>query len=182
MKDYLSELEPEEIMNKDGRVFVFLKGLERLAHERGIKGTMSVVRAAAKEYAAVTYAYTFADGDSLITFEGSADACPENCNEGFDRYLVAIAESRAKSRALRTAFNITACSVEELGPTITSSEPEPAKDHQLHNIKHLMKEKDIGLERVAAILKRKNLKDIKDISREEAIMLIGKLNKEKSNG
>jgi hypothetical protein len=170
VKDYLAELKDDELLNTNGKIFVYLKGLERLAHERGIQSTASHIVSASPDFAAVTYRYTFKDGTA---FDGSADAKPSNCKKGFDLYLAAMAESRAKSRALRTAFNITICSVEEISEI--AGEAEPAKDYQLQNIKLMMESKSVELTRVGEWTKRK-LKDLKELTRDEAILVIGKLN------
>ena len=141
--DYNKDLKEDEFKYEKGRPFVYLKGLERLAKERGVTyarptnvmqlGTSGVL---------ITYEYSFQDGRS---YAGTADATTKNCDGNFKLYLSAMAESRAKARALRTAFGITTCSVEEKSDMTIKQDPElgPIGDEQIHLIKMMFKIKKI---------------------------------------
>lgn len=188
MKDYMQELKEDEVVEKDGGgKLVYLKGLERLARERGItQQTSQVVSAPSKDnpYATVTVGYEFRDaaddgGFVYRTYQASADASDKNCEGNFKLYPVAMAESRAKARALRNAFGISACSVEEVKDIDEVIQSPPCSDPQQYLIKKLLKEKNVSLSDAGQLISIANLKDIQDLNRDEASKLIGKLQKVK---
>lgn len=179
LKDWFKELNKDETMEKDGKTFVFLRGLERLAKERGIRSAVSQVVACPTPQspcAVVTFSYLFEDGR---LYSSSADATPKNCDKGFGLYTVAMAESRAKARALRTAFGISACSVEEVSFNATEEDEDTAisNDQQKFLIKHLAKKHDISVEDIISLCKID--KDLDDLSKAEAKIVIARLNKNK---
>lgn len=186
-KDYMSELKEDEILEKEGGgKLVYLKGLERLARERGIiQQTSHVVSAPSKDnpYATVTVGYTFRDvegEDAIIrSYEASADASDKSCEGNFKLYLVAMAESRAKARALRNAFGISACSVEEIKDIDEVIQSPPCTDAQQHLIKHLLKEKNVSVGDAGQLISIGNLKNIQELRKDEASKLINKLQKVK---
>lgn len=168
----MSELTPDEVFEqKDGKKLVFLKGLERLARERGVVEYKSKVITASADFAAVTASYLFSDN---VLYEGSADAHKGNCNKGYEIFTVAISESRAKARALRSAFGISACSVEEI---VESSPPSTDAQHGL--IKHLMKEKGVLLKDAFKLIKVEDADELGQLTKDEASGLINKLQKVK---
>jgi hypothetical protein len=175
-KDWNKALRPEEILKKDGREYVFLRGLERLAKERGISEATSRILATPSPEspcAVVTYGFRFYDGGY---YEGSADATINNCDKGFRLYLTAMAESRAKARALRTAFGISLCSVEEIAaePVEEDETQVSANDQQKFLIKHLATKGNIPM---TEVLKSANVENIDDLTKSEAKGLIATLNK-----
>lgn len=178
--DYVALLNEDEIKEEDGRKFVYLRGLERLAKERGIANA-SVVNLQPVSFGSVvgilcTYQYAFWDG---AFYHGSADATVKNCEGNFTNFLTAMAESRAKARALRTAFGITLCSVEEkadAGAVVISGESEssPIEDHQATAIKFLGREKGLSESDIVALIGKKV--EISKLTRKDARDLIAKLN------
>ena len=176
--DYNKDLKEDEFKHEKGRPFVYLKGLERLAKERGVLyarptnvmqlGTSGVL---------ITYEYSFEDGRS---YAGTADATTKNCDGNFKLYLSAMAESRAKARALRTAFGITTCSVEEKSNMTVVQDPElgPIGDEQIHLIKMKATELNLSKSELFAMLQvPRNLSDLKKLTKEEGLEIIGALNK-----
>ena len=176
--NYADDLKKNEVYEKDGDQFVYLRGLIRLAHERGIKETNSQVRqspAAEHPVAVVTYGYTFMDG---AHFEASADAHQKNTKAGMDIYLTAIAEARAKARALRDAFNISLCSVEEIG-SVESRDNEPIDSSQIQGIKMLMRRKEMNKVQTMAIIGNEEAQELSDLSKNDGRLLMKKLNEYK---
>jgi hypothetical protein len=176
--DYNKDLKEDEFKHEKGRPFVYLRGLERLAKERGVQyarptnvmqlGTSGVL---------VTYEYSFDDGRS---YAGTADATTKNCDGNFKLYLSAMAESRAKARALRTAFGITTCSVEEKSNMTIAQDPElgPIGDEQIHLIKLKATELGLGKQDLFKMLEvPRNLTDLKKLTKEEALEILAALNK-----
>ena len=176
--DYNKDLKEDEFKHEKGRPFVYLKGLERLAKERGVLyarptnimqlGTSGVL---------VTYEYGIEDGRC---YAGTADATTKNCDGNFKLYLSAMAESRAKARALRTAFGITTCSVEEKSDMTVAQDPElgPIGDEQIHLIKMKAVEFNLTKFDLFEMLEvPRKLSDLKKLTKEEGLEIIGQLNK-----
>jgi hypothetical protein len=179
--DYTSLLTTSEIKEEDGRQFVYLRGLERLAKERGIVSAMCVRLDEMKHNKGIicTYQYGFKDG---CIYHGSADATPGNCEGDFGAYLTAMAESRAKARALRTAFGISMCSVEEKADVVVIEDAGSTsiEDHQLQAIKFLAKQKELGKDDVLGLLsKPRAVGDMRELTKEEGRELISRLNEQK---
>lgn len=176
--DYADDLKKNEIYEKDGDQFVYLRGLLRLAHERGIKRTSSkVAQAPAVEHpvAVVTYGYEFEDGAYI---EATADAHSKNVNKNMEVYLTAIAEARAKARALRDAFNISLCSVEEIG-TVESRDNEPIDASQIQGIKMLMKRQSLNIVDTLGLIERVDIVDLSELTKADGRLLMKKLNEYK---
>lgn len=176
--DYTSLLTLKEIKEEDGRQFVYLRGLERLAKERGIMNAICIRLEEKKDSSGVmiTYQYGFVDG---CIYQGSADATKANCDGNFGTYLTAMAESRAKARALRTAFGISMCSVEEKADIVVMEDTDNSaiEDHQLQAIKFLATNKGLGKDEVLAILaKPRPIGDMRELTKEEGRELIKSLN------
>lgn len=178
--NYVEDLKKNEIYEKDGDQFVYLRGLKRLAAERGIKRTSSkVVQAPAVEHpvAVVTYGYEFEDG---VYYEASADAHQKNTKPEMAIYLTAIAESRAAARALRDAFNISLCSVEEIG-SVESRDNDPIDDMQVQGIKVLAKRKGLNSSEILGLI-GKNDVSLEDLTKAEGREIMKKLNSYKKKG
>lgn len=173
--DYVKDLRKNEVYEKEDEHFVYLRGLQRLARERGIKSTTSkVVQCPATDHpvAVVTYGYEFEDGAS---YEASADAHQKNVKPEMVIYLTAIAEARAKARALRDAFGISLCSVEEIG-TGEQRENEPIDETQIQGIKLLMKRKGLFTPSALALIDRADVTELNELSKTDGRLLMKKLN------
>jgi hypothetical protein len=174
--NYVEDLTKNEISEKGDDQFVYLRGLLRIAHERGIKRTNSrVVQAPSKDHpvAVVTYGYEFEDG---AYFEASADAHSKNVKESMVPYLTANAEARAKARALRDAFRISLCSVEEIGSVETTNEEnDPIDDSQIQGIQVVAKRKGLTVKDALALISKTDV-EISELSKTEGRTLMKKLN------
>jgi hypothetical protein len=173
--NYVEDLKKNEISERDGDQFVYLRGLLRLAHERGIRRTSSrVTQAPGVEHpvAVVTYGYEFEDG---AYFEASADAHQKNTKTEMSIYLTAIAESRAKARSLRDAFNISLCSVEEVG-SVDSKDNDPIEDTQIQGIKAMMKRKGLNVQETIELISKQDVTELNDLTKAEGRFLMKKLN------
>lgn len=172
--NYAEDLRTNETSSKDGEQFVYLRGLQRLARERGIKRTCSkVFQAPAVDHpvAVVTFGYEFEDGSY---WEASADAHQKNTKEAMVPYLTAIAEARAKARALRDAFGISLCSVEEAG-SVESTDDDSIDDTQVQGIKMLMRRHEINLADTLKLINKAD-EELSSLTKAEGRQLMKKLN------
>jgi len=187
--DYTSDLDANDIRDEGGRSFVFLRGLEKLARSRGVTSARCVriepmpwSHNDGRSYIGgifCTYEYSFADGG---TYQGSADATLKNCDGNFKLYLTAMAESRAKARALRTAFGIGMCSVEEKADATVKEDDDigPIDDAQIVLIRVLAEKHNMGKEDVLQLLDvPRSVEKLKDLTKEEGRELAVKLNAHK---
>lgn len=191
-KDYMAELRKDEKWEDGDRVYPYLKGLKRLAHEHrgGVKEIRSlpvkvpsVNNTGAKGevpdcIAACTVRYTFQDG---TVFEGSADASYKAHKAPFNKHLLATAESKAEARAIRRAFNISQVAREEIGSVEDEDnrDNEPINDTQIEGIKRIAKRKRLSQKDVLALIKRDDLVDIKQLTQGEAKKALKAINKAK---
>ena len=182
-KDYFAELKSDEIWENDnGKQFVYLKGLQRLARERGILKLESTPFKAPTELApiaVVTVGYTFKDG---ILYEGSADASPKAHKKPFCYHLTAVAESKAEARCLRRAFGIRQMSFEEVGSTgdiEDNTDKEPITDTQIRGIKHVAGLKKLEISDVLSMIKKNNLTKVDELNQKEARDALKALNRYK---
>src|SRR5215470_3551475 len=111
----------------EGRWYVTHSGLLQLAFRRGCRGIKTVIqnqlsdRAAGRwVFKAIVYKTAASKG-----FVGYGDADPSNVSSIVRGAEMRVAETRAVNRALRKAFGIGICSVEELGTLSARSQPEP---------------------------------------------------------
>ena len=95
-----------------------------------------------------------------------------------DIYLTAIAEARAKARALRDAFNISLCSVEEIG-SVESRDNEPIDSSQIQGIKMLMRRKELNTVQTMALIGNEEAQELSDLSKNDGRLLMKKLNEYK---
>lgn len=120
-----------DLMLLEGKWYVTHSGLLRLAERKGCQGIHvhqvrnycdpSIVRWA---FRATVYKTILSKG-----FVGYGDADPSNVATRMHGTEMRIAETRAVNRALRKAYGIGLCSVEEMGST--SREPATSKNDEL---------------------------------------------------
>ena len=110
----------------DGRWYVTHSGLLQLASRRGCRGINTALQdkfsdltAGRWVFKAIVYKSRYSKG-----FVGYGDADPSNVSSLVRGAEMRIAETRAVNRALRKAYGIGLCSVEELGAF--SSAPRPS--------------------------------------------------------
>src|SRR5579862_567951 len=107
----------------DGHWYVTNAGLLRLAHRIGCSGIRSVLQQRLSDAATKRWVFkaTVFRTPKSRAFVGYGDADPSNVSPLVRGAEMRIAETRAVNRALRKAYGIGLCSVEELG--WHSSEP-----------------------------------------------------------
>jgi hypothetical protein len=176
------QLNDDEFIEKDGEKFVLLRGLRRLAHEKGYKhSVVDVVKPPASDdmisVIKVTYEWNDGQTDSSV-----ADAGPHNCGGDFGKFPVAMAESRAEARVLRRTFNITKCSYEEISGS-NSNAPTGLTDPQEAGIRAIVVRKAVGEVQLRKIVEEatgkifgKQWSKIKDLSFDDGHKIMHKLN------
>lgn len=129
----------------------------------------------------------FADGK---IFEALADACPSNCQKEFAMYPVAMADTRAKGRAYRTALRLKRIvAAEEIG---VSTEEEKdinrnAATGQLTAIRLLSDRLGVSIKKLLNDLEiscegKDNIPDIKLLKYSEALIVLNRLNNIRTEG
>ena len=113
----------------DGRWYVTHAGLIRLAQRRrcsGIKTTIEsdVSDPNSRRWVCKAVAYK---GSSARAFTGYGDADPSNVSPLVHGAEMRVAETRAVNRALRKAYGVGLCSVEELGYLTPRPDPPSGK-------------------------------------------------------
>jgi hypothetical protein len=109
----------------DGRWYVTHSGLLQLASRRGCRGIKTILQEKFSDvtesrwvFKAVVYKCSHSKG-----FVGYGDADPSNVSSMVWGAEMRVAETRAVNRALRKAYGIGLCSVEELGARGTQQRP-----------------------------------------------------------
>jgi len=106
----------------EGRWYVTHSGLLHLASRRGCRGINTTLQDKVSDFASgrwVFKAIVYKSGRSK-GFVGYGDADPSNVSAMVQGAELRIAETRAVNRALRKAYGIGLCSVEELGALPTT--------------------------------------------------------------
>lgn len=169
------------IITKEGKEFVLLAELIRLAGLRGIKSNHTHIAQAPNDHngsvAVATVTVEFKDGRISA---GSADCSPDNAGEGsFGLYPTAIAESRALARALRLGMGITMCSYEEVSSAERNGfdKNAPINGSAKTCIQELCKRKGLTVKDALSKGSRK-VDSLDELTQEEGTSLIGFLNKQ----
>lgn len=140
-----SLLTEDDYHKSDDQQYIRLSGLEKLAKLRGVVDikTQIVETVIVKDSGLVQVkaTYVFRDGDSA---SGLADASTRNSGDDkYAKYLTALAQSRAKARALRNAFFIKQCSLEQVDSVESKFASSEASQQQIKFIDKLCEEKGI---------------------------------------
>jgi hypothetical protein len=121
----------------DGRWYVTHSGLLRIAQRRRCFGITTKIEENFSDSACSRWVFRAVVFKSPRSngFVGYGDADPSNVASLVRGSELRVAETRAVNRALRKAYGIGICSVEELGSSpSTAPAPRPAHDnHQHHN-------------------------------------------------
>src|SRR3712207_5757857 len=103
------------MIERQGKRFVLYAGLLEEAHSRGLRSIetelLQVPSAENGDVAIVRAVVRMEEGK----FSGIGDAGPQNVGRMIAPHLIRMAETRAKSRALRDAINVGVTAFEELG-------------------------------------------------------------------
>jgi hypothetical protein len=110
----------------DGRWYVTHSGLLRVSQRKRCCGIQTALQKDVSDPALNRWVFkaTIYKSGNARGFVGYGDADPSNCSSVVQGAEMRIAETRAVNRALRKAYGIGLCSVEELGTF--SSAPRPA--------------------------------------------------------
>jgi hypothetical protein len=123
----------------EGRWYVTHSGLLQLASRRGCRGIKTILQERLSDagtgrwvFKATVFKSSFSSG-----FVGYGDADPSNVSSLVRGAEMRVAETRAVNRALRKAYGIGLCSVEELGafssPPRSSTIPSPSNGSHSSN-------------------------------------------------
>ena len=114
----------------DGRWYVTHSGLLQLASRKGCRGITTILQERLSDVGAGRWVFkaTVYKSPSSKGFVGYGDADPSNVSTLVHGAELRIAETRAVNRALRKAYGIGLCSVEELGSF--SSNSGRTRDHE----------------------------------------------------
>ena len=120
-----------EVIDLDNHWYVTHSGLIRLASRRRCDGIRTTLQQRFSDPAANRWVFraTVYKSPGSKGFVGYGDADPSNVSTLVSGAEMRIAETRAVNRALRKAYGIGLCSVEELGSFSRNS--SPASDHSL---------------------------------------------------
>lgn len=114
------------MIEQQGRQYVLFAGLLDEAHNDEVNGGLHSIETLLTQtpdekngMVAIVFAQVTMDTDSEPAdrrkFTGIGDASPENVGSYKQKRLIAMAETRAKARALRDAVNVGATAFEEIG-------------------------------------------------------------------
>ena len=112
----------------DGRWYVTHSGLLQLASRRGCRGIKTILQDKFSDLAAGRWVFkaTVYKTPHSRGFVGYGDADPSNTSPLVRGAEMRVAETRAVNRALRKAYGIGLCSVEELGSFSAPQRPPAA--------------------------------------------------------
>ena len=115
----------------EGRWYVTHSGLLQLALRRGCRGIKTVLQEQFSDFTAGRWVFKAIvyKGGLARGFVGYGDADPSNTSPLVRGAEMRVAETRAVNRALRKAYGIGLCSVEELGSFSESQKPSAATPH-----------------------------------------------------
>ncbi len=116
-----------ELLILEGKWYVTHAGLLRLAERRRCQGITTSLQRRLSDAATNRWVFkaTVYKSTGSKGFVGYGDADPSNVSSLVSGAEMRVAETRAVNRALRKAYGIGLCSVEELG-SFRRSSPEPA--------------------------------------------------------
>lgn len=129
---YSLSLPPGDIRLLDGKWYVTHAGLLRLAQRRRCSSIQTNLVAKLSDPVAKRWVFratVYKPGGSR-GFVGYGDADPSNVSAVVHGAEMRVAETRAVNRALRKAYGIGICSVEELGVFSSPAPVEPQPAHQ----------------------------------------------------
>ncbi len=114
----------------EGRWYVTHSGLLQLASRKGCRGIKTILQERLSDVGTGRWVFkaTVFKSPRSMGFVGYGDADPSNVSSLVRGAEMRVAETRAVNRALRKAYGIGLCSVEELGSP--SSSPDPSRDHE----------------------------------------------------
>ena len=132
-REYSFSVAAGDLQLLDGKWYVTHSGLLRLASNRRCRGIKTFLQERLCDPATNRWVFRAIvyKGRSSKGFVGYADAEPSNVSSMVHGAEMRVAETRAVNRALRKAYGIGLCSVEELGAF--SSPPRPSANSSSSN-------------------------------------------------
>ena len=131
-EEYALSVAHGDLQLLDGRWYITHSGLLRMALRNRCLGISTTVQSRLCEPAANRWVFkaTVYKSPRSRGFVGYGDADPSNVSSLVHGAEMRVAETRAVNRALRKAYGIGLCSVEELGWAPRSKAPTPPDQHQ----------------------------------------------------
>src|SRR6266567_7410035 len=115
-----------ELLQVAGKWYVSHSGLIRIAHRRRCCGIETNVEQQMTDASSGRWVFrAVVHASPSKTFVGFGDADPSNVSYLVHGAEMRIAETRAVNRALRKAYGIGICSVEEIASAVESPQPSP---------------------------------------------------------
>src|ERR1700730_7126587 len=130
---YLFSLALGDLLYLDGRWYVTHAGLLRIAQRNHCSGMRTAVDRGLSDPASGRWVFkaTVYKSPRSRGFVGYGDADPSNVSSLVHGAEMRVAETRAVNRALRKAYGIGLCSVEELGWSPRPSNPDRSSQNAL---------------------------------------------------
>jgi hypothetical protein len=124
---YSLSVPADDLLFLDGRWYVKHSGLLRIAQRNRCSGMRTAVDKGLSDPASsrVVFKATVYKSSTSRGFVGYGDADPSNVSSLLHGVEMRVVETRAVNRALRKAYGIGLCSVEELGWAPRSNAPRP---------------------------------------------------------
>jgi hypothetical protein len=122
-----------DLLFLEGKWYVTHSGLLRIAQRRRCSGIETVIQDRLSDPPSSRWVFraTVYKTSTSRGFVGYGDADPSNVSSLVHGAEMRVAETRAVNRALRKAYGIGLCSVEELGWAPRSNAPEPADQSKI---------------------------------------------------
>lgn len=184
----------------DNQLLILLGGIKNLAQLRGYEKVEYKVHTASQNYVAVTCGITwlpnFETEGKTVYFEALADAHFENTKSFARDFLIAVAENRAFTRAVRNFLRINIVGSDEMGDSkkgasSIASEEAASKAVSSYDpcslLSDLMKKNGITLDIIKSKLKEEGNEDaegwndVKEIPKDVVLKLIDRIKKKIKN-
>ena len=132
IKEFELSVESGDLLYLDGHLYVTHSGLIRLARRNRCAGihTQPVNEFSDPQKSRWAFKATVYKSRTCKGFVGYGDADPSNVSPLVHGAEMRVAETRAVNRALRKAYGIGICSVEEVGMTTASKEQVPLQNEK----------------------------------------------------
>jgi hypothetical protein len=181
----------------DNELLILLGGIKNLAQLRGYTSVKYIVHSVSQSYAAITcgieWLPNFETGMEPVYFEATADAHFDNTKSFARDFLLATAENRAFTRAVRNFLRINIVGSDEMGDNKgekASSFPEESKPvsslDPANVLANLMEKSGITLESIKKKLFEEGLvgavdwSSISDIPKDQIFKLIERIKKKQA--
>jgi len=121
-----------DVLLLDGRWYITNSGLLRLGQRKRCFGIDVILQKHVSDPSVNRWVFraTVYKSSNSRGFVGYGDADPSNCSSLVQGAEMRVAETRAVNRALRKAYGIGLCSVEELGRSSWSPKPTPEPSYK----------------------------------------------------